>query len=318
MRKDGQVPGRLSPWILRIVQVAVALGLLSLVWQVADGGDALQILSHAHPVLLLSASALLTLQIFLSALRWQITARPLGIQLRPSVALREYYLAQILNQSLPGGVLGDAGRAVRSRTHAGMLASAQAVILERLAGQLGLVFVLAGAFVITWSVPGGLEWPRWLAGAVGVGLLGVLLAPLFLGGLARVLPRRSRDFLQGLGRSARLALTHPSVRWSQLALSLATALLNITGFVVCAWALGIEVSWGASLALVPLILFTMLVPITVSGWGVREAATVALFPLMGLSPAEGLATSVAFGLVLIVTSLPGLWFLRSRKASKIG
>lgn len=309
---------RFRPWIFRVVQVAVAVGLLAVVWQFADGGGALELLLGANPVLLIAATGLLTLQIVLSALRWQITARQLGITLPGRVAVREYYLAQLINQSLPGGVLGDAGRAVRSRHQAGMLASAQAVIVERLAGQIGLVIVMAAAFLVTLTIPGGLDWPGWLAITVGVGLLVVFLLPLLLGGLIRVLPQKVKAFLRELERSALHALADRAVIWSQLLLSLATAAINITGFAVCGWALGVDLSWGVAFALVPLVLFTMLVPITVSGWGVREAVAATLFPLASLSPAEGLATSVAFGVVLLVTSLPGLWFLRANRSREVG
>jgi len=47
------------------------------------------------------------------------------------------------------------------------------------------------------------------------------------------------------------------------------------------------------------------VPVTISGWGLREGAAVVLFPLAGSTASGGLATSVAFGLMLIVASLPG-------------
>jgi glycosyltransferase 2 family protein len=59
------------------------------------------------------------------------------------------------------------------------------------------------------------------------------------------------------------------------------------------------------LALVPIILFAMLVPLSVSGWGLREGAAAALFPVAGATAAEGFATSVAFGLAFLVAVLPG-------------
>jgi hypothetical protein len=61
--------------------------------------------------------------------------------------VREYYLAQIVNQSLPGGMIGDAGRAVRARAQAGLLAAGQAVVFERLAGQIAMFLALAVAFL---------------------------------------------------------------------------------------------------------------------------------------------------------------------------
>lgn len=297
-------------WILPLVQVAVAVGLLTVVWRIAGGGEALQLLAEANPGGILAAVGVLSLQIVLSAFRWHITARQLGLSFSRATAIREYYLSQIINQTLPGGILGDAGRAVRAKGQAGLMASGQAVILERLAGQVGLLMVLSVAFIVTLTVPGGLTWPGWLASIIAMGIGLALATPFLVGATARLLPRRVGDFLTALGRSARLGLTARRVLGAQLGVSIATALANIAGFVLCARALGIDLEFGVALALVPLILFTMLIPLTVGGWGLREAAAVALFPLAGLSVAEGLATSITFGVVLIVIALPGLWFLR--------
>lgn len=297
-------------WVLLVVQVAVAVGLLTLVWRVVDGGEALQLLSKANLVWIIAAIGVLSLQIVLSALRWQITAGQLGITLNRRSAIKEYYLSQIINQTLPGGVLGDAGRAVRVRGQAGLWASGQAVVLERLAGQVGLLIVLTVAFSVTVAVPGGVVWPGWLAATIAILIAVALTVPFVMSGFARLLPTRARQLVTGLIASARHALAGKEVRWAQLGVSLATALANIAGVVFCARALGVGLPFGVAMAIVPLILFTMLVPITVSGWGLREGAAAVLFPLAGLGSAEGLATSVAFGVVLIVIALPGLLFLR--------
>ncbi len=317
MGDNGVMLSRPRAWITRVAQGAVGIGLLALVWQLADGGQAIEILVRANIFWILAAIAVLSLQIALSSWRWRITAWQLGISLTPGIALREYYLSQIINQSLPGGVVGDASRAVRAKNHTGMLASVQAVLLERVMGQIGLLLVFTAAFLVTLVMSGGLDWPGWLASTIGVAIVAVIAVPIVFGGIVRVLPPRPREFLINLERSAVRAVFHPSVLWSHLGLSLTTAMTNISGFVFCAWALDVPLGFGVALAVVPLALFTMLIPVTVSGWGLREGAAVALFPLAGLGAAEGLATSVAFGLVLIVIALPGLWFLRTARARAI-
>jgi uncharacterized membrane protein YbhN (UPF0104 family) len=102
------------------------------------------------------------------------------------------------------------------------------------------------------------------------------------------------------------ALMHPQVRSRQVALSVGTALCNLAGFAFCLRAVGVQIEVTAILALVPLILFTMLIPISISGWGLREGAAAALLPLAGVTASDGLAASVAFGLVFIVAVLPGV------------
>ncbi len=104
----------------------------------------------------------LTLQTILSALRWRLTAARLGQVIGVGEAVREYYLGQVVNQSLPGGMVGDAGRAVRTGRRAGLVRAGQAVVLERFAGQfaVAVVMIAAGAAATLtrradWPCPAG-------------------------------------------------------------------------------------------------------------------------------------------------------------------
>ena len=290
----------------RLLQVAVAAGLLALLWRGVDGAAALEHLAGARPGWLLAALAALTAQTLLSALRWRLTAGRLGIAIDRRTAVREYYLCQIVNQALPGGVLGDAGRAVRSRGGAGLLAAGQAVVFERLAGQvaLGLLFVAAAAGTL--AVPGGFDWPGWLLTPVllAIGGAGALVPVLMLAG-AR-LPGWLGRAVEGPGRAFMRATWSPGVRARQAGLSLGAASCNVAAFACCAGAIGVTLPPATALALVPPILFTMLIPLTVSGWGLREGAAAVLLPLAGASASEGMAASVAFGLAVLAAALPGV------------
>lgn len=300
-------------WVGRVAQVTVAVAALIVVWRLADGGEALQLLAGARPAVLLAAGAVLTGQIVLSARRWQLTAGQLGIELRFSTALTEYYLSQLVNQVIPGGVIGDAGRAVRARQAAGLMASGQSVLLERVAGQAGLFVLLATGFALTTTLPGGIAWPPWALLLVSLLLGGVLAVPFALRLAVKFARGRTRLLLADFIDNLKVSLWDRSVRWHQIWLSLATAIANVAGFTLCAYAVGANVPLVTVVAIVPLILLTMLIPVTISGWGLREGAAAGLFLIAGLTSAEGLATSVAFGVVLLVIALPGLAFVRSSR-----
>lgn len=296
----------LGKGLIRVMQGGVAAGLLVWLWHAADGAEAMRRLAGAQAGWLLAALAALSAQIVLSALRWRLTAARLGIAIDGATAVREYYLSQIVNQALPGGVLGDAGRAVRARAQAGLLASGQAVVFERLAGQIAIFALLAVAFGATLAVPGGLDWPGWaiwpVAALIGTGL-GL---PLILWGAARIVRGRMGRMLTRLWDGLHLCLFAREVRGRQALLSIGTALANVAGFAFCAEAVGAPIPMAAALALVPVILCAMVVPLTIGGWGLREGAAAAFLPLAGLSPAEAMAASIAFGLVFLAASLPGL------------
>lgn len=297
------------PYVWTVGQMTVAGALLALLWKAADGPSAAQRLAQAEWLWLVCAVALLTIQTILSALRWQLTARQLGISFGAAHAIREYYLAQVVNQSLPGGMVGDAARAYRERGQAGLLASGQAVVIERLVGQIAMVATLGVAFVATSYVPGGLDWPHWLA----VPVTACLLAGMFLPLIFWVTTRISGAIGRGasiLWTSLKTSVFTAKVLPKHIVLSVGTTFCNLAAFAACARAVGVDLSLPAIAALVPMILFTMLIPISVSGWGLREGAAAALLPLAGASASGGLATSVAFGLSFVVAVLPGLFFLR--------
>ena len=290
----------------RAIQITVSLACFALLWRLADGEAALRQLASAHPVWICAALAMLSLQTLLSALRWRLTACQLGIRLTRGAAVREYYLSQLVNQLLPGGVLGDAGRAIRARDEAGLVASGQAVMFERLAGQLALCAVLAVGVLSTQLVPGGFDGPAWLLPATLLLPVGAGLALWWTGRGHEDRQGQVVRALHGIRRAFGHAVAAPAVRTAQLAMSLGTALCNIAAFVCCANAAGVTLSVPSALVLVPLILFSMLIPLTVSGWGLREGAAATLLPLAGASSAGALAASVAFGLTLLVAALPGL------------
>ena len=290
---------------LPVLQGIVAVGFLAVLWQVADGPKAALSLAAADPVWLVAGLVALTAQTVLSALRWRLTAAQLGIRLGAVGAVREYYLAQIVNQTVPGGVVGDAGRAVRARSQAGLLAAGQSVLFERLAGQIAMVLTLALGFLATWAVPGGLDWPGWLVGPVAGLLIAAALAPVALRWAARV-PGGAGRRAAAIWRALGIALATRSVLPAQVALSLGTTACNLAAFACCARAVHAPLPLVAVVALVPLILITMVIPLSPSGWGLREGAAAALFPLAGLSAAQGLAASLAFGIAMLVASLPGV------------
>lgn len=291
----------LPPWLIRGLQIAVLVALIWLIWRAVDWRAAMALLASADPRWLVAAALALTVQTVLSALRWRITAAQLGIGLSRGDALREYYLSQVVNQSLPGGVVGDAGRAVRARGQAGLLASGQAVVFERIAGQIGLLALLIVGIGVAMAVPTGMVWPMWLIVPVGIGfaaLAGIVVAVYLQAAKDSALGRSIRSFAH--------AVAHRDVWRAQAALSLGTAVCNITAFGLCAVALGVALPLLAAVSLVPLILFAMVLPLSISGWGLREGAATVLFPLVGATASEGLAVSIAFGLIFLSTVVPGL------------
>ncbi|MFC0200098.1 lysylphosphatidylglycerol synthase transmembrane domain-containing protein [Paracoccus rhizosphaerae] len=298
-------------WV-RSLQLLAAVAVIALLWTGLDGAQAARLLSQSQPGWLFAALAALTMQTVLSAIRWQLTADQLGQRIPLGRAIGEYYLAQVVNQSLPGGMVGDAGRAVRARHAGGLRRAGAAVAIERLAGQLSLMLVLTIGVLSVTLAPGGLSIPAPLLGL----LAGMLLVCLGAGcGLrfAGALPGHAGRFAADLrGALSRTLLTRRAFP-RQAALNLAITVANLLAFAACARATGTYMTLVEVAVLVPLILLTMILPLTISGWGLREGAAAALFPIIGASASAGLAASVAFGLVFLASTAPGILMLLSRQ-----
>ena len=286
---------------MRVLRWLLALLLLGLLLWLVDWRAVLGILQRAEPGWLLLAAGLLVAQTAVSALRWRLVAARLGQRIAMGHALREYFLAQAGNMALPGGVAGDAARAVRARAEVGLERASMAVVLERAAGQVALVVVTAVAVGVVTLVPGGMAVPGAVIWAL---LLAVGGGGLTLVGLSRMAGQRAA--VARWRQGGRVALLAREVRAAQAGLSLGTVALNLAAFWAAAAAVGVWLPLGAALVVLPLVLFAMLVPLTVGGWGLREGAAVALFPLAGASGAEGFAASAAFGAVFTLTALVGL------------
>ncbi len=93
-----------------------------------------------------------------------------------------------------------------------------------------------------------------------------------------------------------------------LALSLAGHLTIAMMVFVLASGLGVALTLPEALALVPAVMLMTVFPVSVAGWGVREGAMVVMLSFAGVTPEVGLAISLLFGLLLIVSALPGLAF----------
>ncbi len=293
------------------MRCGLTVAVLVILWRTAGGGAIAETLVRASPFWLMAAVATLMLQTALSAQRWRLTAAQLGQTLPRGYALKEYFLSQAFNQALPGAVAGDAARAVRARDQGGLLVAGQAVFFERLAGQIAMFLTLAVAFLSTLLVAGGLDWPPALCATlvtvvcIGLALpLSVLGVGLFAGELAA----KALRWLRPLG----VALFTSRVLPRQILFGVAITLCNLAAFGFAARAVGVDLSLIEIMALVPVILFAMLIPLTVSGWGVREGAAALFLPIAGISATDSVAASVMFGLALLIAVIPGALMVMAR------
>lgn len=302
-----------------VVQLAASAALLWLAWRMA-GGEALAARLAAVEPAWLALGLVLTLPMqCLSALRWRGTAHRLGVPIRFRRALAEYYVASFLNAVLPTGIAGEAARVWRhGRAPAGSgparyRKALHAVMLERCAGQMALAAVLVAGLVANHAA-----LPAVVSSLLPAVALGVLALPAAGVAVSLALGEGgAAQRLDGLLGDVRRAFAPWAPLLQQAGLSIAVTATYVLVFACAARAAGVTLEPVAATLLVPAVLFAMAVPVAAGGLGPREAAAAALWPLLGLPPADGVAASLLYGVVVLGGSLPALVLLRRGQADAV-
>lgn len=282
----------IGPWLKLCIS---ALCLAALFWW-ADPANIARYLGNVDLIWVAAAFAALTASTLSMAHRWQITAGTFGVPLSYAFALREYYLAQLINTVLPGGVTGDVTRAVRVRARADLASAAQSVMAERLLGQIALCTALVMGFSFVSIGDTRIPWGQWSW---------IILMALVLGGAAFYWVMRRPNAAGRFLHKTIMLFKRPAIALHGV---ITTAGLMLA-FYACARAVGIAIPPSGWFTLIPLVLCAMLVPLSIGGWGWREGAAAALFPLIAAPPSAGIAAGVTYGIVVFLAALPAVFIM---------
>lgn len=270
------------------------------------------------------ATGIFALQLLILFIRLFIIARIEGRPIPSATALRATMLGHSANQVLPSVIGGDAVRVVAiTRAGISLVDAVRQIALDRLVGVAGLlVTVSALAPFALASLPQQLPAATtWLA-------LGAFAGLLFVGIAACFLISRRPAFMRKGGLSRLFDLAEQV--WQaivQLAANklgaLAVVLLSLLGcatyslvFWFAALSLGVQLDLTYTQFIIPITAIIMMLPISISGWGVREAVLATALGFVGIAPAQAVAASVLFGVIPLLFGLIGLPFLMRTDAHK--
>ena len=279
--------------------------LLVAVIALADPARVLAQLRQAHVGWLLAGLAAAVASNVVSALRWRALARWLGADVSVRDATRWYFQAIGLNALLPGAVLGgDLYRAVvLRRAGQATLASSWSVVLDRVSGLWMLCAIggLGAALCANVLAP----WLRLPAGAFAALMLaGTALWLATPWTLPALLRRWGVRWLAPLRAAAQRPDFNRQMGWQALA-SAAVQVLSAAALAAGGLALGVQLPLAAwAFAIAPVFLMAAL-PVSVGGWGTREAATMAALAPFGVASAAAVGVGVIYGLYALVQGAMG-------------
>jgi uncharacterized membrane protein YbhN (UPF0104 family) len=311
-----------------IVKAAITLGLLGFLFTKIDlKATTLQVTSIGPGAFALSTVIVLMLSLLVS-IRWQVILNAMNSPLSLWHCWRLVMIGLFFNQALPSSIGGDAVRVwLSTRLDKTLRAAFVSVALDRLFALVALGACVAMALPLLLRGPAAMLaiFVVMMAALGATGLFGLDAAMDWLSPVAlRRVGKRLRaaavgpgNILRDLSRVFGLIIRRPGASTAVLGISVVNQLSLGVAVYVIARALGTNISLNDAVLIFPLAMLLSMVPISLGGWGVREAAMIWLFGGVGIHPQEALNISVLFGLTTTAAGLPGglLWLLDRRSNS---
>jgi glycosyltransferase 2 family protein len=266
------------------------------------------------------AIAVTFLQIFVGVLRWCEISAECDAPLATRQAMRFNLIGSFFNQTLPSSIGGDAVRLwLVARAGAGWRAATYSIFVDRAIGMIALAIIIVASLPWSYNLIGDPDGRAALlfvdfaalAGGVGFLILGRLRWPWLMR-------------LWGMHHLHACAVIANRVifcrdRGPKIA---AFSLLVHVLTVVIAWcvvqSIAAPVTFGQTFQLIPPVMLITMLPISIAGWGVREATMGLAFGYAGLMTNEGINVSLLFGAVFFIVGAFGglVWIFSAEKAAQ--
>lgn len=258
-------------------------------------------------------------QLGLVAWRWIDITASAAAPLTNTQVVRFNLIGSFFNQTLPSTIGGDAMRLwLVKETGAGWRNASYSVLVDRAIGFIALALIVVVS--LPWSYQlianprGRLALELIAAGAAlaGAGFLALSHVPKWL--TARIWPLEPvRDCSAIANRVLMSARSGPKI----IMLSLMVHIMTVVTAWCAAQSIAASAAFGQLFLLIPPIMLITMLPISIAGWGVREAAMTVAFGYAGLSAADGTIVSLLFGTSSFIVGILGglVWTIGTEKAA---
>ncbi len=297
-----------------VLKLLFSLALLVIVLSQVDLEKFSETLSSLNPAWVFLAFSLQLLSAFPAVQRWSLILRNFEVRVGFLPLLRLALIGNFFNLFLPTGIGGDFIRAfyLSRKVERGVSSILTTILLERSSGLCALLLIGTVSSALS-----DLE----VSGFRAVYLFLMLLAGYTLINLLLFLPwiHTQLDLLlKSWGFesiAAKLELIYRGLQTlrrdgralgASLIFSLIVQIDSILVMWILAQAIGVTTPFSTFLVFIPLINLTLLIPLTISGFGLREGAYLLLFSSL---PAEvSITLSLLNYVVLLLAGLPGALF----------
>jgi uncharacterized protein (TIRG00374 family) len=305
---------------LRSLWVRAGLTALILVYLLRqiDGGAALQAMLRTDPVALGVVALLVLLDRAVMIWRWVLLLRASGTAIETGAAARIFLVSSFVGSFLPAGVGGDAARAYALGQRTAQRGAAVAsVAIDRILGVVAIALMGAiGVAIYARRHPD--PQVHFVAVVSAAAVFVSSLAALWADRWVRWLPDTWHHWtplrlLLRLADAVAVYRDTPRTLLAVFGLSILVQLLRIVQAYGLGLGLGLDVPFAYYLVFMPIGLLMLLLPISISGFGVPQGVMVWLLRPLGVPSELSLALATLIVLSGLFGNLPGAWlYLRRR------
>jgi glycosyltransferase 2 family protein len=302
------------------LKILISAALLYFALRKADFADLVSRIDLTSLRWLGLAVAVTFLQVYAGALRWREVSADCGAPLSPRQAMRYNLIGTFFNQTLPSSIGGDAMRLwLLARSGAGWRTATYSIFVDRAIGLIAL------AVVIVASLPWSYQLIRNTDGRSALLLVDFAALAAGLGFL--ILGRLPWAWLQrwwGTQHFYACSIVANQVIFDRKRgpmIAMLSILIHVLT-VIIAWcvvkSIAAPVQFNQVFQLIPPVMLITMLPISIAGWGVREATMGLAFGYAGLMPSEGINVSLLFGAVTFAVGAVGglVWIVSAEKAAQ--
>jgi uncharacterized membrane protein YbhN (UPF0104 family) len=310
-------------YVTLAIKIAVSVVLLAVLFTRVDAGRLWTIARHASPAWLAAALLLYFATVLASVWRWRLLLNAQGVTIRIRALLASYLVAAFFNNFLPSNIGGDVIRIRDSARLAGSKTLATIVVLtDRVLGLMALVFVAAlSASATAGAAARGAAplWAPWLWAGFLLAAAAAAPAVLAPAGFSRLLqpltvfhPEWVGDRIEKLTDVLSRFRERPTAIVTCFGAAIVVQGSMIVFYLMVVYALRLNVTFWNLAVIVPLSFVVQVLPVSVNGFGVREATFSLYFARLGLPIESAVIMSLVGAVLLMVFSLSGaaVWFAR--------
>jgi uncharacterized protein (TIRG00374 family) len=312
---------RRRPIVKLLVRVGVSAALLYFVLRSIDLGAFWERVRGMNPAWLILALLAYAGQQMIGVWRWDRLLRAQHVEVKKRTLAESIWVSMFFNNFLPSNIGGDVVRIKDTAPAAGSKTLATTVILvDRALGLTALLVVAAvGAFAawLTGVYVPGARW-LWLGCLVLVGSAILVIAmPDFVGHLLAPVRALNKPWVTERAQRLEEAVMRfgkaPSVLAGAFGAAIVVQVSVVAFYLLTAKGLSVPLPMLLGAVLIPVSLAVQMAPISINGFGVREAVFAFFFRRFGLPPDAAVALSlVSTGMVMGLSLVGGLLFVRRR------